>query len=277
MKRNDFKIDFIGIGAPRCGTTWIYECLKEHPQICASEPKELVFFNKKKQYLRGIDYYCSHFRHCDENKIKGEISPQYMPSKGTAQRIKSYFPEVKLLTVLRNPIERAFSHYYYLRSGGSEKIPTFEAALKNQNRKLYLVDYGLYYTQLKKYLEVFPKENILILIYEDILGNSVKFIQNIYKFLGANENFIPQSVDKRINPPTTAHKAIEALKRPALMERIKQIPKAGLLIDFFKKRLKSPYLKPPMKEETRIYLQQIYKEEIGNLEKLLNRKLDFWK
>jgi len=138
LKNEDFKVDFIGIGAARRGTTWIYECLKEHPQICVSKIKEVRFFSDQRTYRKGMKYYQSFFNHCSGNKIKGEISPAYLWGKNgenVASLIKKHFPGVKIFAVLRDPAERAYSHYHY---------------------DMY-IEQGLYYTKLKNILIYFPK------------------------------------------------------------------------------------------------------------------------
>ncbi|MFW6174033.1 MAG: hypothetical protein ACOC5T_09840 [Elusimicrobiota bacterium] len=87
MNNNDFKVDFLGIGWPRCATSWIYECLKEHSEICMAEKKETHYFTVN--FKKGINYYHDCFKHCDLNAIKGEYSPDYIwGGKETINRIK---------------------------------------------------------------------------------------------------------------------------------------------------------------------------------------------
>jgi hypothetical protein len=103
--------DFVGIGAQRCGTTWLYEMLKSHPQIRMSTEKELNFFNVN--YHRGIEWYQKFFIGTPSHMICGEYSPRYLANKNTPKRIKQTIPGAKLLVSLRNPVEQVFSRYNY--------------------------------------------------------------------------------------------------------------------------------------------------------------------
>jgi hypothetical protein len=296
-KRNNFKIDFIGIGAQRCATTWISQCLKEHPQICFSLKKEVDFFTREEKDLK---YYKSFFDHCLNKKVRGEFSPQYMHPEyvsveKTAQRIKKNFPDVKLMVCLRNPIERAYSQYFLEKSPGEKPSlpPTFEEAISKNFHNC--VKAGFYYTLLKPYLDLFPRKNILILIYEDIKKDPLKFIQSIYSFLEIDSNFNPPSLNKNFAfPPRQkfifrfADKLSKYSKKYYLIRVIVgmlKLIKINSLINFWRKKEKDLTMpltrpstsRPPMKLKTRKYLQQIYKDEIKNLEKLINRDLSFWK
>ena len=117
----DVNVDFIGVGAQKSGTTWLFDMLSEHPQVSFGEEKELNFFSKRKFFLskdtgnyeKGLDWYRSKINY-DDSKVNGEISVDYMLDEGCADRIKRHCPDdVKLFAVLRDPVERAHSHYHY--------------------------------------------------------------------------------------------------------------------------------------------------------------------
>jgi hypothetical protein len=105
--------DFIGIGAMKAATYWIYHCLDAHPEICMSSRKELHFFEKPANYRMGIGWYTSHFSHCSEGKVLGEITPAYLSSPDAPVLIHRHYPRVKIFACLRNPVERAYSHYRF--------------------------------------------------------------------------------------------------------------------------------------------------------------------
>ena len=122
FKKKDLNVDFIGIGAERSGTTWVSNCLNDHPEICFSKQKEIFFFNKldrhflkleNLRYKRGINWYKGFFNHCAPGAIKGEFTPTYLFCPYAPRRIKSYFPNVKIVVCLRDPVERAFSQYLH--------------------------------------------------------------------------------------------------------------------------------------------------------------------
>src|SRR5699024_6986823 len=109
--------NFLVIGPGKSGTTWIYHALKDHPEICLSSAKETLFFET--QFDRGIDWYTNFFSHCNgETNAVGEVSNTYIFCEGAPRRIKTINSEMKLITCLRNPVERTFSHYLFLIRGG---------------------------------------------------------------------------------------------------------------------------------------------------------------
>jgi len=294
--KNNLNVDFIGMGAVKCGTSWIWRCLREHPQICMPKTKELRFFNSDEKYEKGVNYYKIFFNDCPQNFVKGEFTPDYINHPDTAKRIKKCFPNVKLIASLRNPIERAYTHYWYERSRGFELNAKFENVIKENPQYR---EGGFYYKNLKSFSKLFPREKMLILIYEDIAKDPIKFIQRIYHFLGVDENFIPPSINKKIlaTPEKQSSfiwinritmKFIKISKKNILLKRL--VPWAEFF--GFKKVIALFYrlgemgrkiegtklfLKPPIKEEARKFLQEIYREDIKNLEKLINKDLSSWK
>lgn len=290
---NNFQVDFIGIGAPKCGTGWIYACLREHPQICMSEPKELHFFNKLHGFRRGdeswryslgMDWYKKHFLHCKPKQIKGEITPGYIYEKEALQLIRKHFPNIKIIISLRNPIDRTFSNYRHIISKDKHKniFKSFEQALQKELE--FLKGRSLYSRYIKNCFEIFPKENILVLIYEDLNKNPLTFIQKIYNFLRVNEKFIPKTLYKKRNISAMKMSKIKKLMRKTsrflnsfragrtILKILKTI-RLREILEFFILKFKKPM---KMKESTRKELHQFFKKDIAKLEKLLNRDLSFW-
>ncbi|MHA1294819.1 MAG: sulfotransferase family protein [Promethearchaeota archaeon] len=294
--------DFIGIGVIKAATTWIYVCLREHPEICVSTPKELHFFDELFNYKKGIRYYLSFFRHCPKDKIIGEFTPSYISTTQAPSRIYRHFPNVKLLVFLRNPIERAYSEYKYNieQKQALSIYKTFEDILKKDRAFL---ERGFYYRQLKKFFDYFPKENILTLFYKDLKKDPVKFLQKIYKFLDLkNTNFIPPLVNKRTNVTGTRviqykiplitpliYKIQSYITRSRLLKKL--VDKSGIkqlfakIVTFNTKKVLKQNVEilsiPSIKPQTRTFLYNIYKEDIRKLEKvslkLLNKDLSFWR
>ncbi len=292
MNREKFKLDFIGIGLERSATTWIFECIKEHRQICCSKYKEVKFFSQKTQfegeddkYSRGLKYYQSYFKHCQSNQIKGEFSPHYFFEKKSADRIKKHFSNVKLILCLRNPIDRIYSFYWYEKTRGKIPYNSFEETI-NSEKFSYLIKEGYYFEYLQYYLRLFPKENILILLYEDIAKNPIKFLQTIFKFLKVDPNFIPSKTSQFINNPDTKNK-FQLFIAKILLKIKKLLTKSNLgrsFINFMerigfenfvnivlekKKNKKSP--RPPIKPKTKKYLQNLYQEDFNKVKKIIDR------
>jgi len=181
----------------KAASGWIFRCIELHPEVSDNSAKELCFFNKSYNYERGIEYYYSIFKQHPKGKIKGEFTPSYMLSPKVASLIHKYLPNVKLIACLRNPADRAYSDYRYnIQEQGRFKIyKDFEDTIKNDRN---FIERGYYYKQLKNYFDLFPRENILVVFYEDLKKNPVDFIHGIYSFLGLNDlEYVPSLANRK--------------------------------------------------------------------------------
>ena len=270
--KDNFKIDFVGIGAPKCATTWIYECLKEHPEICMSKPKETNFFKKK---VARAEELRSYFSHCKENKIRGEFSPEYFIYEDVAKRLREHNPDMKIIMAIRNPIERAYSNYLQGKSIQNKGWVDFKQAIKTEPK---IIEYGFYFKNLQNFLHYFFKEQILVLVLEDSYSDPLSFIQNLYSFLGADNSFIPAVLKTRVSPTVfkltkfgkVVHKGIGRplgrFKMGTKIKKSKIIRKPYLKIaEFYTRNAK----KPAIDKEIISYLNNIYKPDIKKLEKFL--------
>ena len=191
--------DFLIIGASKCGTTSLYYYLSHHKQILFSHKKELNFF--KKYFNLGIDWYLSHFPTITdrENFLTGEATPNYLRFPIVAERIKQYCPHIKLILLLRNPIDRAVSWHYHKQKLGLTN-DNLEQAI-NQEMKLLetlsesdIVNFGfkqtdniisgLYYYQIKAWMKYLPRQNFLILKSEDFYCAPETSMEQVFTFLG---------------------------------------------------------------------------------------------
>ncbi len=297
MSKDKFFLDFIGIGVEKGGSTWLGKCISEHPEIWFPKGREIYFFNDvdahflkftTTKYERGIKWYKSQFVHCPNGKKKGEWAITYICTKKTARRIKKHFPEVKLIAVLRNPVDRAFSQYLYeVRLGLIDKSMSFEEVLKVRP------DYtqkGYYAKQIKDYLEFFRKDQLLILIYEKVKESPEKYVKKVWNFLGLEDkNYIPPSLKKRINTAGTAlfpkvnyfMIKTEYFLRSHGLDIILQFLEAteirnlALKIRDLNNKKYSRY--PQMNEKTRLRLSSLYKGDITKLERIIGQDLSLWK
>lgn len=291
-----FTLDFVGIGVERAASRWLFEQLREHPEICASKIKEVNFFSdrdlhwpeiKNLRYGRGLAWYQSHFSHC-QNGVKGEFTPTYIYSPKAAKRIKKHFPKAKLIVSLRDPVERAFSHYLHVKSLALIGNISFEEALKSHD--VYL-DRGFYFKHLSHYYSLFPRDQIWVTLVEDIKKDPKKMIQSLYRFLGLKDiNFKPQNLYRKSNV------AVEP-KLPILnyflinteyffkkrgwdfpikyLEAINIRKFAFWVADFANQEELKNY--PEIKPETAESLRKEYLADIKKLEKLIDRDLSAWK
>lgn len=302
MNRRFTKIHFIGIGAERAGTTWLAEKLDAHPEICLSRPKEIFYFNtynnrthptkRNLHRTKSLQWYFSHWKHCQKNSIIGEFSTIYLYDRDAYKRIHSMFPDIKLIVVLRNPIYRLISQFlWYKYHFGLEKSDNFEEVVKHNPD---YVQKSLYFTQLKRYFNLFSRENIYVVIFEEMIKNPAITLQDIYKFLNVNYNFLPDNLYLKSNQNTYLKSQFllkiinyfasltNDLGLYSLIEHtfeslhIKHLLKKCLYSDIteHKKITKQTILK---KYDSYIQqLQHLFIADIHSLEKLINKDLSLW-
>lgn len=226
-------IDFIGIGAQKSGTSWAYTCLYDHPEVCAPL-KEIHFFSRPR-WSEGRDWYEHHFRTCGNGKKRGEFSTSYLYSREAPERIHSLYPHAKLIAILRNPITRAYSQYRNaIKAGEIKESMTFE---EYQRSKPSVQEQGLYARQLAQYETYFKREQLLVLIYEDIQKDPILFMKRIYTFLDIDATFVSSMVHEEINVARTPrhvfvdrsmHHISEALRRTGLDRFVHFVRKSGI-------------------------------------------------
>ena len=183
------KPNFLIIGAARSGTTSLYKYLNDHPQIVISEIKELNYFSRDKYWRKGFAWYEKNF--VPKNKstiIFGEASTSYSQapySPNVPKRIFSYNPEIKLIYVVRDPIERLISHFMQRTKAGLE-TREFYKLLENLD-DIFYVWQGKYYYQLSQYLHYFKKEQIHIITFDDLIYDIDIVIYRLFEYLGVRQ------------------------------------------------------------------------------------------
>jgi Sulfotransferase domain len=191
--------DFIIAGAPRSGTTWLYVLAQRHPQLAMAQPiaPEPKFFLVDELWQRGVDYYSTTwFDALPADRVLGEKSTNYLESPEAAERMSRVLPRVKLIFMLRNPVDRAYSNYLWSRQNGLE-TETFERALALEARRerelasaqRYARPHayfsrGLYAQHLARFFDRFPREQILVLRHEDLTNRAESVAAAFHRFLG---------------------------------------------------------------------------------------------
>lgn len=183
---------FLGIGAQRAATTWLYQVLRHHPDVFVSEKKEVHYFDEN--YDRGPDWYLDHFSAAPPNRLRGEITPNYLDCPAAAGRIAHDLPNVKLFAVLREPVSRAKSSYELLRHRFPGK--SFAEACEPGG---YLVDLGLYAKHLGRFYQLFDAAQIHIILYDDLQAAPQKILIGLYDFLGISHQPLPEMVSQGTN------------------------------------------------------------------------------
>ncbi|MDC9722866.1 MAG: sulfotransferase [Urechidicola sp.] len=191
-----FKVDFIVIGVQKSGTTAIDHYLREHSQIEMSNVKETHFFDNDSFFERNkpnYNVYHNNFDLSKKGKTFGEITPSYIYWNNSIKRIKEYNPNIKIISILRNPIERAYSHWNMSVKKKRETkdfitcIKKQELEIKenkyNQNLSFSYVDRGLYLKQIKEVFHHFSLDKVMFIKYEDFLSNQEQTLKEIFTFL----------------------------------------------------------------------------------------------
>jgi len=159
----NFKIDFVGIGAIKAASSWVYECLQEHPEICLA-PKDqrgIAYFFKENFSESKLKDYKYFFAGIKKKQLKGDFHAAYLTSPEVIDRLKEHNPDIKIIVCLRNPVQRAYSEYRFLKFSENASWNSFEQALLEKKR---IIEHGFYHKYLSNYFKNFPRENILVMI-----------------------------------------------------------------------------------------------------------------
>lgn len=284
--------NFFILGAAKCGTTTLYHLLKQHPDIFLTEDKEPHFFSSESNYKKGITYYLkTYFNNVQGSLCIGEATPQYFHSGGiVAPRIKKDIGEnVKFIIILRDPVERAWSHYLHMVRDNLEDV-SFEQALENeagqpvetnQLWKNYFSD-GLYADQILKWLEYYPLDNFLFLFTDDLQKNQKNVVEKIITFLGLGQGNQLKLGIKANSGGTSRHEWLSVfLNNPniitnmfkhALPHSLRQ--RIRLFLNFW--NLKPFKNKPTMNTEVKNMLRSRYLPANKKLENIIGKDLSDW-
>ena len=287
--------NFLIVGVQKAGTTSIYNYLQEHPQVYMSRVKETNFLEKdwenmppEQQNKNGIvtlEKYCELFADVKDEIAIGEASPNYLfHYESSAARIKKYVPNAKLIVVLRNPTERAYSdHLMHVRDAIGYR--SLSEQIQHSSHKSFILRKGFYYVPLKYYFEQFGQEQIKIFFYDDLCDNSQKFMQSMYQYIGVNDCFVPNTARKAQVAKIPKNKTINNLlnRKNILRNTTANILKTVMPVETRQKlrdrliNLNSKTKKAvSLSAEERQQLIELYREDILQLQDLVGRDLSKW-
>ena len=182
---------FIGIGAQRSGTSWMFECFLEHPEIFMPQ-KEMQFFNKRP--LSELDSYLAKFT--EQAKVCGEITPDYLSSRTAIDGISKACPNAKLIIILRNPVERTRSSYSLYKERDVTDITSLDDVFTSES---VIFTKSLYGEQVEYLFSRFNPDNIKVVFFDRIKTEPIKLIQEVFAFIGVDPSFTPQSATRNFN------------------------------------------------------------------------------
>lgn len=293
--------NFIVIGAAKAGTTALHYILDQHPEIFMCPMKEPSFFWAygqevvlkgpgaevlKHRYVNDWNQYLGLFSGTSGEKAIGESSVRYLSYPPSPEMIHQFIPQVKLVAILRNPVERAFSSYMHYLRDGMEPCTDFGEAIQQELRGerqgwtfgLYL-NQGMYHAALQRYLQTFDRRQMYIALYEDMQNNAEALLHSLFAFLEVNEEFKPDmsqrhNVSGIIRNPFlrwiwTRSNGLRAALRPLLTERVRHAA-----FEWFMGG--RDLEKPAFPDDVRSELNAYYRQDILRLQDLLQRDLSRW-
>ncbi len=247
-RRKIERLDFILAGAQKSGTTALHYFLSKHPDIAMGDQQEIHFFDNDRMFVSHVDYeeLHKHYSLLGPSTIAGDCTPSYLYHESAAERIWKYNPKIKLLILLRNPVDRAFAHWNMQRFRGREPLDFFDAVREEQTRitgapavearRFAYVDRGFYGRQLARLFKFFPREQLKIVKFEDFTGKQVETVVSIFSFLGCKPRRSVRSKDRNVVPYERA-----------------------------------------MNWEERVFLHHLFAEDIAKVEQLLGWDCSDWK
>jgi hypothetical protein len=282
--------NFMMIGVAKAGTTSFFRYLDQHPQIYMTPIKATNFFGYEDARawkwteegdppllqnfpVRTFEAYEASFAGATDELAIGEVSPQYFRCPTAAQRIHECIPNAKLVVSLRNPAERAFSGFM-MRTRRGEAVKGFHEELTLRSSH---VKEGFYYQRLKRYLDLFPKEQIKIYLFEEFKKDPAKAVMDLYGFLGVDTSFAPDT-SVRHNPG--AIPKVRLLNRlfynPTLISIAKSVVPEGLQMKLKQIQQLNLSTAPKLPADLRAELLNLYREDILQVQELLDRDLSVW-
>jgi hypothetical protein len=272
--------NFLVIGAQRAGTTLLHRILESHPDVYVPyQRKEIHYFDW--YYDRGPNWYRSFFPKTEEAgrfRAIGEATPDYLAAPQVPQRIRQTIPQCRLLVILRNPVDRAYSWYLYARRGRYENRG-FEEFLAGDATAL---EWGLYARHLERYLEFFPHDSVQVVIYEELLREPERTLGHLAEFLGLGSGWddagtlLREPVNSSRSPHFRAgfwlaRRMANLLMRHDLNWPVRAAKRMGVR-RLFGTGVPNPELAPVLRSR----LSTFYRPDVRRLEALLQRDLSIW-
>ncbi|MDJ0576898.1 MAG: sulfotransferase [Xenococcaceae cyanobacterium MO_234.B1] len=269
---------FIVLGGHKCGTSSLHAYLKQHPEIIMPRIKGQDILNRPSL---TIEDYKNSYDTITTQKVFGEVSSVYLQSEKACLSIKKYFPEAKLLAILRNPVDRAFSHFNTLSDGKKSQLK-FKNICQNpqQFKTNSILNIGLYYSNLKRYFENFNNQQIRILLFDLLVNNKRKFFSDFFEFIEVSQDFLPDTSfivrkggkQKELKKAIFSNPFLKATARTIIKPLTNQQQRYSL-----SKKFDNLFLtKNSLPDDLRSSLIDYYREDILRTQELLDINLSHW-
>lgn len=265
--------EFLIIGAIKAATTWLNFQLQQCDRVFLPGP-EPHFFTR--EYHRGFDWYAEFFRDARPDQIVGEKTADYLADPHAAERIAAVLPETPLIAQLRDPVERAYSDYCMLFRRGTvgANIEDYLDPRRAQFRRF--LDNGLYYQHLTRWQSLFPKEQMLVFLFEDVIERPGWTITAVGRHIGLSEDILPEPMTDRVND---SRAALLPLPVRRLLAPVKELVAPLRGVPWFE-NLRSTMARqvdyPPLPPELKARLREYYANDVEALGKLIGRDVGSW-
>ncbi len=285
--------NFFIVGAAKSGTTSLAHYLGQHPDVFISPVKEPCYFVRDAG-LADYDQYLSLFKRAGGARAIGEASTGYLYEECAPGWLHEHFPEAKVIIILRNPVDMAFSYWQYMQVIGNES-KSFKEAISEKERayrrtdnfKLSCVNWwasylylerALYSEQVKRHLDIFGTEKVRVYIFEEVFSDLPYYCKDIFEFLGVDPHFVPKFdvVNEGGQVRFQLLKNIRNRQYPILRNLLPLRHRERIRRFLLKINLSKNH-KVRMNPQTRSRLEAFFQEDIGKLERLLSREIPQWK
>lgn len=282
--------NFIMIGVAKAGTTSYFRYLDQHPQIYMCPIKGSNYFGYQdalewKWSDEGDPPLLRHFQVTTfedfENLFSGatgeiaigEVSPQYFRCPTAARRIQESIPDVKLVASIRNPADRAFSGFL-MRTRRGEAVKSIPMELTPDSSH---VKEGFYYQRMKRFFDIFPRESIKVYIFEEFKKDPTKILKDLYNFLGVDTDFSPDTSVKHNPGAVPKYRLLNRLfYNPSMVQTAKRILPESFQAKAKQTRQLNLQTSPKLSQDLRAQLINLYKQDILELQELINMDLSIW-
>lgn len=274
--------NFLVLGAAKCGTTSMYHYLSQHPQIYMSPLKETNYLayeghDSYRFQITTIDAYQALFDGATDEIAVGDSSPIYLSSSIAAGRVRELIPEAKLIAIIRNPVDRAFSDYaMHVRQRGA----TSNVREAFADKDAVYVQGGFYHARLKRYFEVFERDQIRVYVFEQFRSDPGSVLRDVFGFLGVSDEFLPDTStghNKGSFPKSRpVNNLIRLLKRPTVQRYVSPFTPAFLRRSFSRLRQLNGGPLPEFPSDIRAELAHLYSDEVLRVEDLTGCDLSHW-
>lgn len=268
--------NFLVIGAQKAATSWISQMLSQHPDVFMYTAKEVHFFDV--HYGQGTEWYARHFLGRDSESAIGEKTPQYLAHPEVAQRILDTLgPEVRLIALLRHPVDRAYSAYWHgMRRGRIPPETDFRNAFRTVGRLKNESNYGAH---LQRYNEYFGCDNIHAMIFEEVMRDRAGSLERCFGFLGVDSRFQPREQERRVNAAENVTPFMSGIHR--VRRILRRLPRpvkgpiralAGGAVSLLPTKRSYSDLDPGLRND----LYEEFRQDVEVLERWLGREVEVW-